>query len=228
MFTFLRHYGKNLTCRSMKIPVWTHFYKKSVTELLTPGYRVLDVGSSLRVAGRGDIINPSYGWVKPLLEKVQYEIMDVTDTFHPDIVGDVMAMPMQDGTYDSVFCLAVLEHVPKPWKAVDELFRVLKPGGGALIYVPFLSPYHAMPGYYGDYFHFTDDGLRVLFEGWTDIRIVPVRGPIETLIHLLPGRLGSERMCKIGEWLDTFRKSSGKQTAGHYLMAYRPMELSRN
>ena len=44
-------------------------------------------------------------------------------------VGDINNMPFQDGSYDSVICSEVLEHVPAPEESIKELIRVLKPGG---------------------------------------------------------------------------------------------------
>jgi predicted SAM-dependent methyltransferase len=55
--------------------------------------------------------------------------------------GSVTALPFGDGTFDEVLCLDVLEHLTFPEQpvAMGELFRVLRPGGGALISVPNLA-----------------------------------------------------------------------------------------
>jgi len=54
-----------------------------------------------------------------------------------DVVeGDVRAMPYEDGEFDLVNCLHVLEHVPEPDKAIAEMWRVLKPGGHMYVVVP--------------------------------------------------------------------------------------------
>jgi 2-polyprenyl-3-methyl-5-hydroxy-6-metoxy-1,4-benzoquinol methylase len=45
-------------------------------------------------------------------------------------------LPFQDEQFDVVICMDVLEHVEKPFAAVREIFRVLKPGGNAIIHVP--------------------------------------------------------------------------------------------
>ena len=68
---------------------------------------------------------------------VCYQVMDPTLEYHPDIVGDIHALPFQDSSQEAIICLAVLEHVEDPWLACRELWRVLKPGGYCLIYVPF-------------------------------------------------------------------------------------------
>jgi hypothetical protein len=94
--------------------------------------------------------------------------------------------------------------------------RVLKPGGTLFCYVPFLSPYHAMPGYYGDYFRYTEDGIRSLCMDFADVQIVPVRGPVETLGHLIPSSFLRTFFVRIGAWVDQHRRSSGKQAAGYF------------
>jgi SAM-dependent methyltransferase len=200
----------------MKLMSWDIFFNESVRTCLRPGARVLDVGAGLRVdASRGNITDPARAWIKPLLETVEYKVMDPVDTYHPDIVGDVMRMPFENDSWDSVFCLAVLEHVPRPWDAINEIYRVLKPGGTAFLYVPFLSPYHAMPGYYGDYFRITDDGIRSMCANFSKIDICPVRGPIETIVHMLPGVLGHRWIRSLGRWLDRGYRGSGKQVSGY-------------
>lgn len=57
------------------------------------------------------------------------------DTY--DIVVDVQNMVnLNDNTFDGVICSHVLEHVPDDVKAMKEIFRVLKPGGWAILMVP--------------------------------------------------------------------------------------------
>lgn len=49
---------------------------------------------------------------------------------------DMMSLSFKDNFFDIIFCSHVLEHVIDDAKAMKELFRVLKPGGFALIQVP--------------------------------------------------------------------------------------------
>jgi ubiquinone/menaquinone biosynthesis C-methylase UbiE len=44
-----------------------------------------------------------------------------------------------DRSFDAVLCNHVLEHVPDDRKALGEIFRVLKPGGWAILMVPLSS-----------------------------------------------------------------------------------------
>jgi len=47
--------------------------------------------------------------------------------------GNASAMPFQDGTFDFTFCQAAFKNFSEPVKAIAEMYRVLKPGGTALI-----------------------------------------------------------------------------------------------
>ncbi|MBE0534888.1 MAG: methyltransferase domain-containing protein [Phycisphaerae bacterium] len=49
---------------------------------------------------------------------------------------DVQQIQYPDNAFDLIYCSHVLEHVPDDNKAMREFYRVLKPGGRALIMVP--------------------------------------------------------------------------------------------
>lgn len=49
---------------------------------------------------------------------------------------DITRIAFPDGTFDTVICSHVLEHVPDDALAMREMLRVLKPGGFAIIQVP--------------------------------------------------------------------------------------------
>lgn len=53
---------------------------------------------------------------------------------------DVHAIPFEDNTFDAAMCNHVMEHVEDDIKAMSEIHRVLKPGGWAILQVPFFSP----------------------------------------------------------------------------------------
>jgi SAM-dependent methyltransferase len=52
------------------------------------------------------------------------------------VVGDALALPYPDGTFDVVIASEILEHVPDDRGAIAELVRVLRPGGSLAITVP--------------------------------------------------------------------------------------------
>jgi SAM-dependent methyltransferase len=49
---------------------------------------------------------------------------------------DVQAIPFDDNTFDVIFCNHILEHVDDDMKALQELYRILKPGGWGIIQSP--------------------------------------------------------------------------------------------
>ena len=61
-----------------------------------------------------------------------------TDLFSPlaDVKADICDLPFDDNTYDVILCNHVLEHISDDTKAMQELYRVLKPGGMAVLQIP--------------------------------------------------------------------------------------------
>jgi SAM-dependent methyltransferase len=53
---------------------------------------------------------------------------------------DIHTMPFADNHFDVVLCNHVLEHVRDDRQALAEIKRVLKPGGWAILLVPFINP----------------------------------------------------------------------------------------
>jgi SAM-dependent methyltransferase len=53
---------------------------------------------------------------------------------------DIHEMPFDKNTFDCVLCNHVMEHVNNDRKAIKEILRELKPGGWAIIQVPFFPP----------------------------------------------------------------------------------------
>jgi ubiquinone/menaquinone biosynthesis C-methylase UbiE len=97
-----------------------------------------------------------------------------------DVIGSVMQMPFADGTFDSIICFETLEHVENPFKALDEIYRVLKPGGKFIGSAPFMYELHGEE--YGDYWRFTRQGWQKLLGKFIEVSITPYAGR-----ELLPG-----------------------------------------
>jgi ubiquinone/menaquinone biosynthesis C-methylase UbiE len=53
-----------------------------------------------------------------------------------DVKADICNLPFEDNQYDVILCNHVLEHISDDTKAMQELFRVLKPGGMAILQIP--------------------------------------------------------------------------------------------
>ena len=78
----------------------------------------------------------------PRLEKLHREKYITADLDSPlaKVKMDIHRMPFDDNTFDLVLCNHVLEHVTDDIKAMKEIQRVLRPGGIAIMQVPFFFP----------------------------------------------------------------------------------------
>jgi SAM-dependent methyltransferase len=81
-----------------------------------------------------------------------YTGLDISPTarrfFHkPFIEASATAMPFPDNTFDGIWSIWVLEHIPNPEKALLEIRRVLKPGGYLLLYPAVDCSRYAAEGY---------------------------------------------------------------------------------
>jgi SAM-dependent methyltransferase len=130
---------------------------------LNPEALILDIG-----AGRGDFGEIFSGRKTIALEIVPYPEID--------LVCDLgSCVPFRENTFDLVTLLNVCEHVPDPKALLAIVFRLLKPGGQALITIPFLLKIHQAPVDYARYTHFAlekmgaDIGFELdLLEGFYD------------------------------------------------------------
>lgn len=123
-----------------------------VLEMLGSGPgRVLDVGSAA-------------GAVSALLHDRGFEVMgvDISESMvrwaHRRIeregrkrvafaVADVDALPFPDAAFDALVAMGVIEYLDSDAKALDELVRVVKPGGRIIVTVPnLLSPFRWVDG----------------------------------------------------------------------------------
>jgi SAM-dependent methyltransferase len=91
-------------------------------------------------------------------------------------VGDVRRIPFRDETFDAVYSMGTIEHFDESAQAAREIFRVLRPGGRAIIGVPnrldpFLRPalvtLLSAAGMYGYGYEksFSRRGLRQMLTG---------------------------------------------------------------
>ena len=99
--------------------------------------RVRDDGAVLDVGSRDG------GLRRYLPERVRYQGIDIAPEFASEhvLIHDISAgLPFPDATFDTAFCIEVLEHVPNPWGTLGEIRRVLRPGGVLILSVP--NPYH--------------------------------------------------------------------------------------
>ncbi|MEK7519652.1 MAG: methyltransferase domain-containing protein [Patescibacteria group bacterium] len=166
---------------------WDLFFEEKIRKIFTEKKTVVDIGGGLRILKeKNNRYDQTRAWILPYLKQVEYKVLDPIPDYHPDIVGDIHALPFGDNSQDAIVCIAVLEHVENPIRAVQEIHRVLKPGGYCFLYVPFLFYYHAETGYYKDYWRFTHDAMELLTKDFTRREFQPVRGALETWVKLSP------------------------------------------
>ena len=191
--------------------LWEKFFDQKIRSI-AEGSEIIDLGGA---EGFIKILAP----YKSLFKNTRYRSIDISPESKPDIVGDIHNLPLQDGSIDGILCISVLEHIERPEIAFNEMYRILKPGGKCLIYVPFLFPYHAREGeyHYKDYYRYTKDGLRYLSRQFSTIEICPVMLFFETWFYLLPNPFGRIFARTLGRLLDTLTHPSGNQTSGHYI-----------
>lgn len=71
-----------------------------------------------------------------------------------DVFYDGRTLPFEDQYFDSVLCSEVIEHVFELQVTLNEINRVMKPGGNILITCPFVWNEHEVPFDYARYSRF--------------------------------------------------------------------------
>ncbi|WP_417237689.1 class I SAM-dependent methyltransferase [Bizionia sp.] len=69
------------------------------------------------------------------LNNLNYTTTDLESPI-ADVKADICNLPFEDNSYDIILCNHVLEHIPDDTKAMQELFRVMKPGGYGIFQIP--------------------------------------------------------------------------------------------
>lgn len=112
------------TCLSLERHRMIWHYLQHETEFFTKQYKMLHFA-------------PEQCFLKRFkaLKNLDYTTADLVSPI-ADLHCDIQDIPLEDNSFDIVFCNHVLEHVPDDHKAMKELYRVLKPGGFGILQVP--------------------------------------------------------------------------------------------
>ena len=116
------------------------------------------------------------------------ETLDVNDFGdYPDIICDICSdITGLENKYDKIICIAILEHVYDPFKAIINLRKMLKENGRVYGMVPYLYHYHAPKNLkFQDYFRFSKDALAYLFKDFADVELYPIRGRVSSSFNLM-------------------------------------------
>ncbi len=108
--------------------------------------------------------------------RTQYQGIDVEVAArfgyrNPDTVYyDGKTIPFADHSFDAVLCTEVMEHVPEAGPFVSELHRVLKPGGLAVVTIPWSARFHYQPH---DYHRYSPSMLALIFASFRTCVVRP-------------------------------------------------------
>jgi SAM-dependent methyltransferase len=69
------------------------------------------------------------------LKNLDYTTTDLNSPL-ADVKADICNLPFEDNSFDFILCNHVLEHIPDDTKAMQELYRILKPGGTGIFQIP--------------------------------------------------------------------------------------------
>lgn len=69
------------------------------------------------------------------LKNIAYTTTDLNSPI-ADVKADICQLPFDNNSYDVILCNHVLEHIPNDTKAMEELYRILKPGGWGVFQIP--------------------------------------------------------------------------------------------
>lgn len=111
-------------CLSLERHRLMWLYLRDKTEFFTKNLKVLHIA-------------PEQSFHKRFrkLTNLDYTTADLVSPL-ADLHFDIMNIPLNDNSFDVVICNHVLEHVPNDIDAMKEIYRILKPGGWAILQVP--------------------------------------------------------------------------------------------
>jgi len=116
-------------------------------------------------------------------------------------ISPIEELDLPDASFDVVLCTQVLEHVRRPQRALEEITRVLKPGGYVLLSTHGVYPHHPDPV---DYWRWTQQGFEAMFEdvpGLELIELQPLLGSPATMALLVAGALRELAKSRLLRWL---------------------------
>jgi len=118
------------------------------------------------------------------IKKIHPEVinLDIFPFKNVDLVTDATKLPLKDNSIDMIITESTLEHIPDVELAIQEICRVVKPGGFVYISIPFMMPFHASPN---DYFRLTHEGIKHKFAVFELMHVGMRGGPASALVTFL-------------------------------------------
>ncbi|MFY9458081.1 MAG: methyltransferase domain-containing protein [Candidatus Spechtbacterales bacterium] len=182
--------------------------------LPVPGGRVIDLGSTKKRSSY-------YGFLRIRTDK-DIVSCDLSDA---DIKTDLENnIPAEEGSFDTVLCFNLLEHIYNSNRLINEARRVLALGGSMVGFTPFLLRVHGSPH---DYFRYSEPALQKMFSraGFSAVWVKYIgRGPTlasYSQIELLFPRIVKVPAVFIAMAVDyILEKIKPQAIKGHYPLGY--------
>lgn len=131
-----------------------------------------------------DIAPQIHKGAKEFFTKSNIYTLDIDQTSNADYIADICdnnAAIIPDNLFDIIICTEVLEHTLNPFRAVEEMYRILKKEGFICVSTPFNFRIH---GPLPDCWRFTEHGLRSLFSIFSNLHIEEVKTPDRDLMPI--------------------------------------------
>jgi hypothetical protein len=145
-------------------------------------YNLMDEAIKKYCYGNQNIISIGAGGeVKRILLKnnLNFKEIDIDEKLKPDFVCDIIDMHvLKDSSVDVLFLMEVLQCVQNPFKAIEEIKRVLKPQAIIVGSTPFMLPIYDNKH---DLYRYTKYGLSVIFKEFTTIKLVERNSYIKSI-----------------------------------------------
>jgi len=110
--------------------------------------------------------------MRPIFQATEHIGCDIQEGLGVDRIEDIHHLTFEDNSIGTVIALETLEHVADPIRAVEEMYRVLRPGGVLAISSLMFFPIHAHPW---DYWRFTPEAFELLLQPF-ESRLVVAQG----------------------------------------------------
>jgi len=84
--------------------------------------------------------------IRTSTDEVRWTHLDLASLPGVDVVHDLTRFPwpFEDGSFDEIVAYDVLEHLPDVVRTMEELWRILKPGGVVEIRIPYWNSIHSI------------------------------------------------------------------------------------
>ena len=157
----------------------------TLIELISPVYSDRKLLKKFLALCEKPVLNLGSGNEPRLIHSFNIDIIDYENV---DIISDITNLPFCDNTVTSIMSVAVLEHVQNPTAVIQEIHRVLKPGGLVFSVIPFMQPFHASPH---DYQRYTLSGIENLHRDFQVLESGVYSGPISGFLWVFQEMLAS-------------------------------------